>query len=160
SLLRVTPTSPAGSVLDLGTGCGIQMVHASETASSVTGTDITPRCLELAAATLAINGRRAELLRGPWFEPVAGRRFERIVATPPFVGRPPESGPSSRESGLKLDGASRTVVSGAPGHLADGGTAVLLASWVEREDGDWRTHVASWVPPEGVDAWIVRRDVS
>ena len=160
SLLRVTPTSPAGSVLDLGTGCGIQMVHASETAGAVTGTDITPRCLELAAATLAINDRHGELLRGPWFDPVAGRRFDRIVANPPFVVGPPETGHSYRESGLALDGASRTVVSGAPDHLVDGGTAVLLASWVEREDADWRTHVASWVPAEGVDAWIVRRDVS
>lgn len=160
SLLRVTPSSTTGSVLDLGTGCGIQMVHASGSARTVTGTDITPRCLELAAATLAINGQRAELLHGPWFEPVAGRRFDRIVANPPFVVGPPETGHSYRESGLKLDGASRTVVSGAPQHLADGGTAVLLASWVEREDSDWRAHVSSWVPAEGVDAWIVRRDVS
>ena len=160
SLLRVTPTSPAESVLDIGTGCGIQMVHASETARAVTGTDITPRCLELAAATVAINGQQAELLRGPWFEPVAGRRFDRIVANPPFVVGPPETGHSYRESGLELDGASQTVVSGAPDHLSDGGTAVLLASWVEREDTDWRTHVASWVPAEGVDAWVIRRDAS
>lgn len=160
SLLRITPTSPAGSVLDLGTGCGIQMVHASETARSVTGTDITPRCLDMAAATLAINEQHAELLHGPWFEPVEGRRFDRIVANPPFVVGPPETGHSYRESGLALDGASQTVVSGAPDHLTDDGTAVLLASWVEREDTDWRARVASWVPAEGVDAWIVRRDVS
>ncbi|MBS7548086.1 DUF7782 domain-containing protein [Dietzia massiliensis] len=160
SLLRVTPTSPTGSVLDVGTGCGIQMVHALDTAGSATGTDITPRCLELAAATLAINDLRAELLRGSWFEPVAGRRFDRIVANPPFVVGPPETGHSYRESGLALDGASRTVVSGAADHLADGGTAVMLASWVEREDTDWRSRVASWVPSEGVDAWILRRDVS
>ena len=160
SLLRVTPGTPVGSVLDLGTGCGIQLVHASDAAESATGTDITPRCLELAAATLAINGLDAELLRGSWFEPVAGRRFDRIVANPPFVVGPPETGHSYRESGLALDGASRTVISGAPGHLAEGGTAVMLASWVERAGSDWRSRVASWVPAEGVDAWILRRDVS
>src|SRR5699024_9691959 len=52
----------AGSVLDLGTGCGIQLVHALDTADAATGTDITPRCLDLAAATLAVNGLDAELL--------------------------------------------------------------------------------------------------
>lgn len=160
SLLRVTPTSPAPTVLDLGTGCGVQLMYALDSGSAGTGTDITPRCLELAAATLAINSLEAELLRGPWFEPVAGRRFDRVVANPPFVVGPPETGHSYRESGLSLDGASRTVVSGAAEHLTDGGTAVLLASWVEREDTDWRSHVASWVPAEGVDAWILRRDSS
>ena len=127
SLLRITPSSPADSVLDLGTGCGIQLVHALENAGSGTGTDITQRCLELAAASLAINGLEAELLRGPWFEPVQDRVFDRIVANPPFVVGPSEQGHSYRESGMALDGASRTVVSGAAGHLAAGGTAVMLA---------------------------------
>ena len=160
SLLRITPTSRADSVLDLGTGCGIQLVHALGSSARATGTDITPRCLDLAAATLAVNGMEAELLEGPWFEPVAGRRFDRIVANPPFVVGPNEPGHSYRESGLALDGASRTVVSGAADHLTDGGTAILLASWVETEGADWRSRVASWVPAEGVDAWILRRDSS
>lgn len=160
SLLRITPTSHADSVLDLGTGCGIQLVHALETARTATGTDITPRCLELAAATLAINGLDGELLAGPWFEPVGNRRFDRIVANPPFVVGPSEPGHSYRESGLALDGASRTVVSGAPEHLTENGTAVILASWVERRDTDWRSHVSSWIPAEGVEAWVLRRDTS
>ena len=160
SLLRVTPSAPAHTVLDLGTGCGIQLVHALTDSGTATGTDITPRCLDLAAATLALNGLEAELLQGGWFDPVAGRRFHRIVANPPFVVGPTEVGHSYRESGLALDGASRTVVSGAAGHLVDGGTAVLLASWVERSDEDWRSRVASWVPAEGVDAWVLRRDAS
>lgn len=160
SLLKITPSRAAGTVLDLGTGCGIQLMHSLDSGATGTGTDITPRCLELARATLAINALDAELLRGPWFEPVEGRRFDRIVANPPFVVGPPETGHSYRESGLSLDGASRTVVSGAPEHLTDGGTAVILASWVEREDTDWRSHVASWIPAEGVDAWILRRDSS
>lgn len=160
SLLRITPTSRAGSVLDLGTGCGVQLVHGLNTADAATGTDITPRCLDLAEATLAVNELDAELLRGAWFEPVAGRRFDRIVANPPFVVGTREVGHSYRESGLALDGASRTVVSGAPDHLTEGGTAVLLASWVEQDETDWRSRVASWIPAEGVDAWILRRDVS
>lgn len=160
SLLRITPGSPTGSVLDLGTGCGIQLVHALAGARSATGTDITPRCLEMAAATLAVNGLDAELLTGSWFEPVAGRRFDRVVANPPFVVGAGEVGHSYRESGLALDGASATVVRGTPGHLAEDGTAVLLVSWVERADEDWRSRVASWVPADGVDAWVLRRDVS
>lgn len=160
SLLRITPSSPVDTVLDLGTGCGVQLLHALGTGGSGTGTDIAPRCLEFTAATLAVNGLSAELLLGPWFDPVAGRRFDRIVANPPFVVGPAEPGHSYRESGLALDGASRTVIEGTPEHLADGGTGVLLASWVEQGDTDWRARVSSWIPAEGVDAWVLRRDTS
>ena len=160
SLLRVTPDSEAASILDLGTGCGVQLLHALDHGESAVGTDVTGRCLDFTAATLAVNGLSAELLRGPWFEPVAGRRFDRIVSNPPFVVGTPEVGHSYRESGLDLDGASRTVVSGAPAHLSLGGTAVVLASWVEVEGEDWRSRVASWIPDEGIDAWVLRRDTS
>ena len=160
SLLSITPSSRVDTVLDLGTGCGVQLLAAADNADRLTGTDITPRCLSLTAATLAINGVEAELLRGPWFEPVGGRRFDRIVSNPPFVIGTPEVSHSYRESGLVLDGASRTVVSGAVDHLAPDGTAIMLCSWVEQHDHDWRSRLASWVPAEGVDAWILRRDVS
>ena len=160
SLLNITPSSAVPSVLDLGTGCGVQLLNSLSVGSTGVGTDITPRCLDFAAATLAINERAAELLAGPWFDPVADRKFDRIVANPPFVVGTPEVGHTYRESGLELDGASETVISGAPRHLAPGGTAVMLASWVVRRDEDWRHRVSSWLPQEGVDAWVIQRDVS
>lgn len=161
SLLRAT--IPArGSVLDVGTGCGVQAVHALDTADHVTATDITDRALSLARATTALNGigaDRADLLRGSWYEPVAGRRFDRVVANPPFVVGPPTVTHSYRDSGLDLDGASEVMVSGVVDHLVDGGIACMLASWVVTGD-DWRERVASWIPDHGVDAWVVQRDVA
>ncbi|MFD6464018.1 DUF7059 domain-containing protein, partial [Streptomyces roseolus] len=85
SLLRATPTRPVGTVLDLGTGCGVQAVHAASYAQQVTATDVNSRALWLAEATAALNGLDIELLEGSWFEPVAGRRFDQVVANPPFV---------------------------------------------------------------------------
>lgn len=160
SLLRATPTAPAGSVLDLGTGCGVQAVHATSYAGSVTATDVNPRALWLAEATCALNGVDVELLEGSWFGPVAGRRFDRIVANPPFVVGPARVEHTYRDSGLALDGASELVISRAPGLLAPGGTASLLAAWVHRADEDWRARVSSWLPAHGVDAWVVQRDVA
>lgn len=161
SLLRAT--IPArGSVLDVGTGCGVQAVHALDTADHVTATDISDRALSLTRATMALNGigaDRAELLRGPWYDPVVGRRFDRVVANPPFVVGPPTVTHSYRDSGLDLDGASEVMVSGVTDHLVDGGIACMLASWVVTGD-DWRERVASWIPDHGVDAWVVQRDVA
>ncbi|MBF6176730.1 DUF7782 domain-containing protein [Nocardia blacklockiae] len=160
SLLRATPTAPVGTVLDLGTGCGVQAVHAAGYARTVTGTDVSRRALWLAAATAALNGLDIELLAGSWFEPVAGRRFDQVVANPPFVVGPARVEHTYRDSGLALDGASELVIGQAPELLAPGGTAAMLASWVHADGEDWRTRVASWLPDHGVDAWIVQRDVA
>ncbi|WP_280336016.1 DUF7059 domain-containing protein [Nocardia wallacei] len=160
SLLRATPTERVGTVLDLGTGCGVQAVHAAAYADTVTGTDVSGRALWLAGATAALNGLDIELLEGPWFEPIAGRRFDQIVANPPFVVGPARIEHTYRDSGLALDGASELVVSRAPESLNPGGTAAMLASWVHVAGEDWRARVASWLPDRGVDAWIVQRDVA
>ncbi|WP_225726667.1 MULTISPECIES: methyltransferase [unclassified Nocardia] len=160
SLLRATPTEPVGSVLDLGTGCGVQAVHAASYATSVTGTDVNRRALWLAEATAALNEIDLELLAGSWFEPVAGRRFDQVVANPPFVVGPARVEHTYRDSGLALDGASELVISTAPDLLAPGGTAAMLAAWVHVDGADWRHRVSSWLPAYGVDAWVVQRDVA
>lgn len=162
SLLQSTPTSRVGSVLDLGTGSGVQALGQLECAEQITATDIHGPALDRAEATLAANGAlgRVELRQGAWFEPVADRRFDRIVANPPFVVGMPEVGHVYRDSGLNLDGASELVVSTAAEHLTEGGTAHLLAAWVHPAAGSWRNRVASWIPDTRVDAWVIQRDVA
>ncbi|MFI5779685.1 methyltransferase [Nocardia sp. NPDC051570] len=160
SLLRATPNRPVGSVLDLGTGCGVQAVHATSYAGTVTGTDISRRALWLAEANAALNGLDIELREGSWFEPVAGRRFDQVVANPPFVVGTARIEHTYRDSGLALDGASELVIGQAPQLLAPGGTAAMLASWVHLSGEDWQARVSSWLPDHGIDAWIVQRDIA
>lgn len=160
SLLRGTPTAAAGTVLDVGTGCGIQALHAAGYARAVTATDVNLRALDLSAATFALNDVEVELRSGSWFEPVEGRTFDRVVANPPFVVGRARVEHTYRDSGLDLDGASELMISRAAQHLNPGGTASMLASWVHVAGEDWRSRVASWLPAHGVDAWIVQRDVA
>lgn len=160
SLLRATPTAPVTTLLDLGTGCGVQALHADSYADRITATDINPRALELTAATLELNRLDMELLDGSWFAPVEGRQFDQIVANPPFVVSEAKVVDTYRDSGLDLDEASELMVSRVTNHLVPGGTAVLLASWLHIEDEDWRARVASWIPAHGVDAWVVQRDIA
>ncbi|RVW03513.1 DUF7782 domain-containing protein [Rhodococcus spongiicola] len=160
SLLRGTPTRPVGTVLDVGTGCGIQALRAADYAGKVTVTDINPRALALTAATAALNGLDFEILEGSWFEPVSGRRFDQVVANPPFVVGEARVTHTYRDSGLNLDGASELMISGAVDYLEPCGTAALLASWLHVDGEDWRQRVASWLPAHGIDAWIVQRDVA
>lgn len=160
SLLSATALTPVDSVLDLGTGSGVQALAQSASATRVVATDIHPRALEFARATCAANGiGNVDTREGAWFEPVRGERFDRVVANPPFVVGPAEVGHVYRDSGLGLDGATKLVVEQAAEHLAEDGSAFLLGSWAHVLDEPWQSRVASWLPSTGVSAWVLQRDV-
>lgn len=158
SLARATARRPVGTLLDLGTGCGVQVLHATRHAARITATDLSPRALALAEATFTLNGLDVELLSGPWFEPVSGRRFDQVVSDPPFVIGPGRVDHVHRDPGLAGDAGSEVVVRGLAGHLTPGGTGQVLASWLHPRTGTWADRVTSWLSTEGVDAWVVQRD--
>ena len=159
SLARATSRLDVDSLLDLGTGNGVQALHASRHARRITATDVSSRALALARATFALNELDVELLGGEWFAPVARRRFDQIVCNPPFVVGPGATDYVYRDSGLAGDDASALVVRQLPGFLADGGVGQLLASWLHVRGEDWDDRVRRWLPG-GTDAWFVQRDVA
>lgn len=159
TLAAATVRRPAAAVLDLGTGCGVQALHATRYAERVTGTDVAPRALAMARSTFALNELDVELLAGPWLAPVAGRRFDRIVSNPPFVPGPPRVDYVYRDSGQGGDAALAALLPELAAHLAPGGVAQLLGSWLHVVGEDWPDRVAGWLPP-GVDAWVLQREVA
>lgn len=160
SLVQAVPQSPVATLLDVGTGSGVQVLAQQGCATHITATDVHARALDFAAASFAGSGLEVETLCGPWFAPVEGRTFDRIVANPPFVVGLPEVGHIYRDSGLNLDGASELVIQQAPQHLNPGGTAIMLAAWVHEHGQSWQQRVASWLPNTGVAAWVIQRDVA
>ncbi|MDB5799162.1 MAG: hemK [Rhodocyclales bacterium] len=78
-------TAPA--VLDLGTGSGaiaislaLECQHAN-----VTATDASAAALAVAADNAQCLSAPLRCLRGNWFEPVSGERFDLIVSNPPYI---------------------------------------------------------------------------
>lgn len=59
TLAQVTVRRPVGRALDLGTGCGIQSLHALLHADRVTATDISHRALAFARFNAALAGVRS-----------------------------------------------------------------------------------------------------
>ncbi|HEX3539462.1 MAG TPA: methyltransferase [Acidimicrobiales bacterium] len=159
TLASMTVRPTVGSLLDLGTGSGIQALHGLGQAERIVATDRNPRAVAVAAFNFALNGAtEITVRRGDLFAPVTGERFDLIVSNPPFVISP-EDRFDYRDSGLPLDEICRRIVRQAGAHLNDGGWCQLLANWAHRSGEDWRARLAGWFEGTGCDAWVIQRDV-
>src|SRR5689334_1620832 len=123
TLAGITVRKPVAAALDLGTGSGIQALHAASHAGRVTATDVNPRALEFTRLTLALSGAApADLREGSLFDPVGAETFDLIVSNPPFVISP-GARLTYRDGGMGGDDLCRTLVQQAGEHLAEGGYA-------------------------------------
>lgn len=121
-----------GNVLEIGTGSGVVLAAlAGLGAGGLVGTDIEPAAIEQAGGMLRRAGIEAELLLGDLWAPVAGRRFDLIVANPPhfpttvsYPGRPPAWSHGGADGRRVMDALLR----GLRDHLADDGHAVVVHS--------------------------------
>lgn len=167
TLAAWTPRIPARRILDLGTGCGIQALHAAAQAQEIVATDLSERALAFAAFTAALAQQRWDLRRGDLFEPVATGepdRFDLVVSNPPFVVSPRAFGLpvyEYRDGGRPGDTLVESFVRGVGRHLTPGGLACFLANWEVGQDADWRDRWRTWLAtPEcaGLDAWVLARE--
>lgn len=147
--------------LDLGTGCGIQALHAARYAKRVIATDISERALALAALNAELNSVTSiEFRLGSLFEPVAGEQFGHVISNPPFVITPRIEGVPEyeyRDGGMIGDALVASVVQSVGAHLTPGGIAQLLGNW-ECGEIDGLARVEAWVAETGLDAWVVERE--
>ncbi|MGC0312874.1 DUF7059 domain-containing protein [Kitasatospora acidiphila] len=159
TLANLAVRRPVRSVLDLGTGSGVQALHAARHAQRVTATDLNPRALAFARLTLALSGfDHVETVEGSLFEPVGQQKFDLIVSNPPFVISP-GSRFVYRDGGMAGDDLCRSLVRSAAAHLEPGGYCQLLANWQHVKGEDWHDRLAGWVAGTGLDAWVVQREV-
>ena len=128
------------------------------TARRVVASDVNPRAIALATLTIELNGLDHVSVRlGDRFDPVAGERFDLIVANPPYVISPLRRY-LFRDSGLPVDELCRSIVQAAPAHLTDGGHCQLLASWAHVAGEDWRQRLERWFAGTGCDAYVLERE--
>lgn len=123
-----------GTVLDLGSGSGVLAIAAARAGADVTAVDLDPRCVEATRRNASDNGVTVDARCGDLFAPVPGRRFDLVVANPPFYP-PVHPGGLSREPALvAADGLWSRMVEQAPSHLGPGGSfRFVTSSWSDNE---------------------------
>lgn len=162
TLASWTPRSAVASALDVGTGCGVQALHLAGHAGRVVATDISARALWFARLNAELAQVDLDLRRGDLLDPVAGERFDLVVANPPFVITPRAGAIPRydyRDGGRAGDAVVEQLVRGVGGHLASGGVAQLLGNWEVARGTPWTERVGAWVRATGLDGWVVQREV-
>ncbi len=157
TLADLTVREPGVDVLDVGTGGGVQAYLATRHAKTVTGTDINPRALDLAAFGAALNGFQALTWReGSLLEPVADSTFDLITMNPPFIISPDNTfmWRDAAQSG-GVGSLCQLLVGEIARHLRPNGWASMLAGWLHDTEEDWSTPVRSWLAGLGCDAWVL-----
>jgi len=131
ALLRIDADAPA-EILDLGSGSGaIALAIASERSNAaVLGVDVSAPAVALARRNAArLNLANAAFIESDWFSAVPQKRYNAIVANPPYVGA---GDPHLSDGDLRFEppgaltagpgglNALRTIIAGAAAYLAPG----------------------------------------
>ncbi|MBQ0850375.1 methyltransferase [Streptomyces sp. BH-SS-21] len=123
----------ATKVLEIGTGTGALALSAARRKAQVTAVDVSRR----AVATARLNALRhrlpLQILHGDFTHRTIGRRFDLVLANPPYVpspnSSPPSSGPArawdaGRDGRLVID----KICASAPALLHPGGILLIVHS--------------------------------
>lgn len=137
-------TKPTDSVLEVGTGSGIQAIIAAKKAKHVLAVDINPKAVKLATSNAELNGvKNIEFRVSDLFEN-AGGRFDLIIFNPPYVpsyetdllGKAWAGGKDGREV---ID----RFLSDVGAHLTDDGRFLMLVSslnWIDELEQEFKRY--------------------
>ena len=163
--LERVAAAAAADVLDLGTGTGCVAVAIAKELprARVTATDVSIAALAAARENAARHDASVELIESDWFDALTGRRFDLIVANPPYVA---DGDPHLQEGDVRFepraalvgggDGLAciRTIVARARAHLERGG-------WLFFEHGhDQGAGCRALLQAQGYQDVFSRRDLA
>ncbi len=165
ALERIEPGVPY-RVLDLGTGSGCIAISIARhrRMAAITAVDESEDALAVARANVKRHAvSDLEVLRSDWFGALGGRRFDLIVANPPYVAA---GDPHLAQGDLRFEPRSalvagadglaciRAIVARAPRYLAAGG-------WLAFEHGhDQAERCRALLEESGYTGVFTRRDLA
>ncbi|MFJ7338175.1 HemK2/MTQ2 family protein methyltransferase [Streptomyces sp. NPDC101110] len=134
------PLPPGAEVLDVGTGSGALALEAARRGNRVTAVDVSWRAVWAARLNARLAGVPVRIRHGNLFEPVRGKKFDLILANPPYVPsphghhRPPRGAARAWDAGADGRLVVDRICREAPGLLRPGGVLLLVQSALSGPD--------------------------
>ena len=162
-LANATIRRPNASLLDLGSGCGVQSFLAAKHSQSVLGVDCNPRAISIARFNTILNQidnvgfQQADMQRVG-----ISKRFDFIISNPPSVIQPGFRA-FYRDNGCAADNFCRTLVQNTPCLLQEQGVFQMVFDWAHIKGHPWQQRLSQWCEESGCDTWVMRwetKDIS
>lgn len=143
--VRLLPRAPRESLLDLCSGTGVAALAMSSSARRCVAADLAERSVHFARFNAWLNDvPGVEVVCGDLYDPVRGRRFDRIVAHPPYVPALTHT-LTYRDGGETGDEIVQRIIAGVPQHLDEGGTFHVLCLGMDTADRSVEQRVRGWL---------------
>lgn len=128
TFLLLRETKCRGKVLEVGTGSGLIAIYFSRMGLQVDAVDISENSLECARYNCSLNNAKVNLFHSDLFQAVKGR-YDTILFNPPYLPVVDGiEGSGAWDGGVDGFAVTRRFLSGASGHLAEGGSIYLILS--------------------------------
>ena len=128
------PLRRGAEILELCAGPALAGIAAADAhAGTLTTVDVSLRAALNARLNGLLNGVKVQTLCGDLFKAVGDRRFDLILANPPYVpGPPPPTRGTARATDAGADGRAilDRICADAPAHLKPGGVLLIVHSEV------------------------------
>ncbi|MEB3267037.1 MAG: carbamoyltransferase C-terminal domain-containing protein [Leptolyngbya sp.] len=152
-LVYTAPRYPTKQVLDLCCGSGIQGLVASRYAQQVTAVDLNPRAIRFARFNAQLNDiRNIQFHHGNLYAPVGARRFDTILANPPFVPSPKRN-LGFRDGGTTGEEILAAIISGSAQHLTPSGHVFIVTDLVDIDT--YEAKLAHWWQGSNADQLVL-----
>jgi release factor glutamine methyltransferase len=125
---------PGFSVLDPFAGSGILALAAALAGARATAIDVSRRAVACIRLNAALNRVGVRAIRGDMLAPVAGERFDLVVANPPYLPAARDGDPLGAARAWDAGADGRAILdpfcTAVPAHLEPGGRLLLVQSSV------------------------------
>lgn len=138
-LLPFARCAPGERILEVGCGRGTAALVAARAGGRVVATDLNPWAVRFVRDAARAEGLPVEVVRTDLARGL--RRFDRILANPPYLPTPPAARDPDRWVNLALDGGpdglavTSRLFAEVASHLTPNGRAFLLISSRQPSDG-------------------------
>ena len=160
-LLSLLPESSANDGLDLCSGTGVCAFAMSQRVKRIVACDITERATHFARFNRLLNNcTNVEIAKGDLYCAVAGSRFDRIVAHPPYAPSA-EAVEVWRDGGATGEAVTKRIIEGLPDSLNPGGEFFAVCLGGDRREMPFERRAREWLGEKQREfdiIWAVQKD--